>query len=1436
MRILAPVFALFLVCVTLFATPVQAQEQDDKGFLVEAIQDALSGAGRQVSIDGFRGALSSAASFTRMQIADQDGVWLTLEDVVLDWNRSALLRGRLEVEKLTARRLDLPRLPRTQETELPQAEATPFALPDLPVSIDIAAFAVEEINLGAPILGVGAQLQITAQAVFNDDLAATNILAKRTDGTRGSFALTASFNRAEEAVELLLTLSEEQGGIAGRLLNLPDQPALNMRVVGVGPLDDLVTDIALSSEGAERLAGQVVLKGEGADRRMRADIGGDISALLAPQYRAFFGSDMRLKVDVLQEASGAIQLDDLSLKAQALDITGEIDITDEGWPRLIDLSVQIENPDGGLVVMPISGADTLLRQLVLDVAYDAAKGDAITGALELAELASGAEAVATARLNFDGTLQRAASQRSAFLGDLTFAAQGIALSDPAMAQAVGARITGRTRLAYGEDGPFTLRNLALSGADFGLNGSAVVQGGSSNFQTALDATLRAADLGRFSALAGQDLSGAAALAMKGDVTPLGAMFDLAVQGTTQDLGLGIARVDAVLAGETVLAMLARRDDGGTFLEDVTLSNAALDFVGDVALRSADSRINARAQLSDIAFVLPQYSGPVSITGEAVQTAQGWRVDGVTDGPYGAVLSANGLATGADAALVFAVDVPEVADFVTAVNGPLNAKGTLRNTAEGWQIASDLTAPFDLSARLDGIVSPALDLTFAADLPEAGAVSAQVSGPVALTGTLRDTAEGLALVSEVRGPFESKGVVDGVLSPAVDLGFDLDLPSLAPVVADLDQPLALKGRLRQNAEGFEVDTQLAEPYRATGRVAGQVTPAVDARFDVALPDLSPLVPQLQGPLDLTGRLRQSDLGFFVDTAATGPSGLRAQVEGLATGPDMSLTFAASAPNVAPFVPGVNGAFDAKGVLRQSPEGLRIDTNATGPYASRVRVEGLATGPNAAFDFNVALPNLGAVVDQLRGPLEVSGSARKQGAAWRLDTNANGPSGTQATVAGLVNPDGQLDLGIIGSAPLGLAEPFLKPRSLSGLARFDLALRGAPALSALSGQITARGARFSAPNLRLALQELGFDVNLRDSTAQIDLNANAVGGGRVSLRGPVGLEGDLPADLALNLQGLVLSDPRLYRTSVDGDLRVRGSLTGGAVIAGQVNVGQTDVSVPSTGITSIGEIPLITHIRPPSKVSATRRRAGLSDTPDSGGGDSQGGGYGLDLTVSAPRRIFVRGRGLDAELGGALSLGGTTGQVISAGEFALIRGRLDILGKRFDLVEGSARFEGDLVPYIRFVSSTTTSAGEINIVVEGPADAPEVSFLSNPEAPQDEVLAQLLFGRNISEISAFQALQLASAVATLAGRGGTGVVARLREGFGLDDLDITTTDDGATAVRAGKYISDNVYTDVTAASDGTGEVSLNLDLTPNLTAKGTLGSNGDTGIGLFFEKDY
>jgi translocation and assembly module TamB len=113
--------------------------------------------------------------------------------------------------------------------------------------------------------------------------------------------------------------------------------------------------------------------------------------------------------------------------------------------------------------------------------------------------------------------------------------------------------------------------------------------------------------------------------------------------------------------------------------------------------------------------------------------------------------------------------------------------------------------------------------------------------------------------------------------------------------------------------------------------------------------------------------------------------------------------------------------------------------------------------------------------------------------------------------------------------------------------------------------------------------------------------------------------------------------------------------------------------------------------------------------------------------------------------------------------------------------------------------------------------------------------VLFKRATQDLSAFQLAQLAAAAAELAGGGGNGLLTRLRGAVGLDDLDIVTEEDGGTAVRAGKYIDENIYLNL---ETGAGETSAEivLELSDRITARGQVESDGNTTLGIFFQRDF
>ncbi|WP_188720497.1 translocation/assembly module TamB domain-containing protein [Actibacterium pelagium] len=480
----------------------------------------------------------------------------------------------------------------------------------------------------------------------------------------------------------------------------------------------------------------------------------------------------------------------------------------------------------------------------------------------------------------------------------------------------------------------------------------------------------------------------------------------------------------------------------------------------------------------------------------------------------------------------------------------------------------------------------------------------------------------------------------------------------------------------------------------------------------------------------------------------------------------------------------------------------------------------------------LANLGLLAPGLPGAFSVQGTVTPENDTARIDLQAQGPGGMSVATQGQLAMDASsVDIGLTGTAPMAIANSFISPRTAEGTVAFDLAMQGAPGLEALRGTIRTVGARIADPLSYLVLQNVSAQADLSGAAMTLRASGDAQSGGRLELQGNLGLNAPMNGDLKIALSQLEISDGVLFDTSVNGDVSITGPLQGGAVIDGTLDLGPTEVRISSSTSGTAGPMPEIVHLNEPSDVRLTRQKAGLLKT-----GSSSGGVFGLNLLIRAPNQIFLRGNGLEAELGGRLRVTGTTADVVPIGRFDLLRGRLDLLGQRLNLVEGFATLQGSLDPFIRLVAETRANDITARATIEGLASDPALRFSSEPELPEDEVLAQLLFGRGMESLSPLQVAQLAAAVTGLAGGGGSSVLGRVREGFGLDDLDVRTDEAGTASVTAGKYLSDNIYTDVTVGSTGESEVNLNLDLTPNVTVKGGVTSSGDSNVGIYYQRDY
>ncbi len=928
-----------------------------------------------------------------------------------------------------------------------------------------------------------------------------------------------------------------------------------------------------------------------------------------------------------------------------------------------------------------------------------------------------------------------------------------------------------------------------------------------------------------------DLPDLAPLAAMGGVTVEGhAAVDLtaAEDGTTQSATLGgtlgitggMAPLPALIGPAAHVALTASRHG-----DDITLSHLALD--GATASVAAEGGMTGgavaldwHAALADLSVLAATVQGRMAghghIAGPTDDLAATATLDGevataqVPRGPLSLTLEARGL-PGKPAGSIEARGMLDGAPLALAATAARAEDGTLRlgidhatwrsATAEGaatlppgaalplGHVALRMTRLDDLSRLLGREVSGSIEAT--------AAMAATSGTPAAhLALNLRDAGlPGTATIGRLK--------LDAtVRDPATD----------PEVAATLDLAGLRAGSLGGTAQLTAAGRQSALAVRASALVQGLAGADLqaDAKATVDVPAgavrLAALTAAWKGQT-----LRLLDPARITYAGAVGVDRLRLGVQQavleVAGRISPTLDLSADLRNVtpdlaAPLLPGLA----ASGVLTAQ---ARLSGSTAEP---RGTVRLAATGLHATKGDAAALPPANLTAEATLAGRTAELRAALSAGRNRLTLNGTAP----------IDPTAAMRLTAGGSLDLATLNPLLTAggRRVLGMLTLDATATGTLAAPRAAGTLRLAGGDVQDFTLGAHVTDLVAEISGAGDTIRIDRFTGRAGQGTLGAAGTIGLGGTMPVDLTLTARQARPLASDLLTATLDADLALRGEVKGNLAASGSVKVDRAEFRIPDKLPTSVAVLDV--------------RRAGAPPPPP----PAPGPDIALNVAVTAPGQVFISGRGMFAELAGRIQVGGTAAAPVPVGSFRLRRGSFNLAGTALHFTSGDIRFEGSgkLDPALNLIATSMNGNIIATLTVGGFASAPKITLSSQPQLPQDEILAQLLFGQSAASLSPVQLASAAAALAQISGVGG-GVfdpLNSLQQSLGLDRLTIGGGQNGTGAsVEAGKYVTRNVYVGAKQAADGGGtQATVQIDLLRGLkleTDVGTGSQSSYTGAG-------
>jgi len=820
--------------------------------------------------------------------------------------------------------------------------------------------------------------------------------------------------------------------------------------------------------------------------------------------------------------------------------------------------------------------------------------------------------------------------------------------------------------------------------------------------------------------------------------------------------------------------------------------AAAGSVSQTGSAPANVDLNTHLNLHDVAAVSPGISGSVSEDGTIIGNAQNFAVSALLTGD----IAEPGIPSGPFSVTINANDLPQ------APHGTLTASGALENAPLLLDAAFARDAAGNASLKINNAlwrsVSAQADLSLAA-------------GAVLPTGTAAFAVGRLADFNAF-SPIKLAGSVTGDFSHADQQDFTLNLDAkrliVSPSLGAINATLHADGPV--SALAVKLQATIARLLSAPARLATAGMLNLDNR-SASLSALTAswrgLNVVLQGPAAVETRS-----GLAIRHLALGLNGGTIRLDGALT-------------------PRINARL-AVANLPAAIAGLFAPTiAATGTVSATANVTGNLSNPEGDITLHAAGIKLHTGPAAALAPADLAATATLRNQTADLKARLTVGPDVTLNAAGLLplTQTGSLNLHLTGATDLRLTDPFLAAQgtTVRGTVTPDITVTGTPAAPRAAGTVTLADGSVENISSGLNLTHIGAllsgqgrDITLQNFTA-------TAGPGTISGHGRVDLDQPgIPIDLALNTHSATPVSSDIVTETVNAALTLTGDLRGALALGGRIDILGANINIPKSLPPSVADLPILNRGETPPPPP--------TPPPD----------IGLNLLIHAKNRIFVRGDGLFAELGGRLRITGTAAAPDPEGGFTLIRGDFSLAGRNLQFTQGTVGFNGDgFMPSLDLEATATNNSVTSTLIVGGTAAAPTITLTSTPPLPSDEILANLLFGTGTQNLTAFQAASLAAALAQLSGvGGGANPLDSIRSALGLDELSLGGGGGGSPSIQAGRYIAPGVYVGAAQATNGQGtQATVQINLYKGLkltTATGTSTSGGgaSSSVGLTYQFNY